>query len=183
MHIITPMNFAHKVRAILDNYRLTPAGLAAQIGVPNTTVGRWLRGQTPQRMTALKLADAFGWDVDDLLNETKDAPGEKFGDLIATLKGDSTQAAAIFPNNPEARQVALDFQLAQRTDTLRNKKIAEQLRGMADELDPPASAPAAETPANPKTRAKPLGMPPRLPPPPQQSSMRQRKTHSVRGVI
>lgn len=64
---------AEEVRAAQGRQRVTGRELARRVGEPNTTVARWLRGDTPMGVDELDaVADALGVEVSDLIAAAKE---------------------------------------------------------------------------------------------------------------
>lgn len=121
------MLFAKKLDRLMRMKGETQRSLGAALELSHRAIGGWLNDSKPHRSTALLLAEHFGVPVDDLLDDDRDLPFEKY---LNELKAASDRAQAAYPGNEPAQQHAFDVLLAERND----KRTAQRLRKVIAEL-------------------------------------------------
>lgn len=65
------VRFGEKITLLMKERRLTQTDVAAALDVAHTSVGRWCDGSVPHRRTTVRLAEFFGVEVDDLLDDRR----------------------------------------------------------------------------------------------------------------
>lgn len=132
MHL---MHLTEKLRLICSRYDLTQEDFAKELGIAQTTVGRWLNGTTrPYDRHLIKVAEKFAVPIDDLLNDGRELPKHITDGRDQILRRASEAAAARYPGNPEAGQEAFEALAASGLWQVAAKDIVAALRKQAEEL-------------------------------------------------
>ena len=71
------MLFLEKLRLLMKQNGQTTRSLGDRVGVSSAAVTGWVNGARPRPAVAAQLAEFFGIDVEDLLDDTRDLPGVK----------------------------------------------------------------------------------------------------------
>ncbi len=81
------MSFSENFVRLCNKAGKSPSAVALEIGIQKPTVTRWSNGSTPRDATLIKVADYFGISTQELVGETKKAPGtEAEGELLEYLE-------------------------------------------------------------------------------------------------
>lgn len=102
--------------------------IASTLGVGVGTVGGWLKGHQPRPSVAAQLADYFGVTVEDILDDSRDLPGQK-------------PVVPVVASPVVAAQGASQAGLAQQL-----REQAAQLLAMAEQLERTLPKPSTLTP-------------------------------------
>ncbi len=73
------MLFLEKLRLLMKQNGQTTRSLGDRVGVSSAAVTGWVNGARPRPAVAAQLAEFFGIDVDDLLDDTRELPSGKHG--------------------------------------------------------------------------------------------------------
>jgi|GEM_PF-2758276 len=129
------MLFAKKIDRLMRMRGETQRSLAAALAISHRAVGGWLTGAKPHRGTALLIAEHFKVPVDDLLDDEKELPFERY---LGELREDRERAAKAYPANPDAQMHAFDYLADQRQkkrNATRLRKIIAELADIAYSMD------------------------------------------------
>ena len=121
------MEFAQKLDRLMKQRGQTQRSLAAALDLSHRAVGGWLSGSKPHRGTALLLAEYFQLPVEDLLDDSRALPLDRYA---AGIREVSQRVQEAYPENPDAAMHAADYFLLQKT----NREAARRLRKLADDL-------------------------------------------------
>jgi transcriptional regulator with XRE-family HTH domain len=105
--------FGERLRAELERKQWRPSRLAAKLGVPASTVSRWLGGRsTPRSIYLTQIAQALDVSEELLLSgngkiagggDTQQSPGIEPGAAILLADEDMQRALGVFPLTDEER--------------------------------------------------------------------------------
>ncbi len=113
---------------------LTTRDVGNAIDLDHSAVARWLKGTRPYAASVAKLAEYFGVVVDDLLDESRELPPDPTEERFSAAKA----AAAKMPvDQPLAGQAVFEKTLERSLYIAQIRRVAERLRQLADEIDPP----------------------------------------------
>ena len=109
--------------------------LAAALHVSHRAVGGWLEGAEPRGNVAVQLADHFKVPIEDLFDDAKDLPFDRY---LSELRGAKEEVQAAYGGNPEAQQVAFDLlqeQKHRKRSADRLRKVIAELASIASDMD------------------------------------------------
>ena len=146
MHL---MHLFEKLRILCVRYDLTQERIGEQLGVDQTTVGRWLKGSSrPYDRHARKLAELYGLKTEELLDDKVPLPSHITDGRGQILKRAAELAQAQFPNNLDAGQAVFEthvnaghWKIAALDTAGALRKQASELIALAEKLEFPFLSP------------------------------------------
>ncbi len=133
MHL---MQLSEKLRILFLRLNLTQEQLGQELGIAQTTVGRWLAGKSrPYDRHALQLARILGVKVDVLVDDAKELPAELLEEPGAGIKAAVAEAAASFPDDSKAGQQSFEARVFRDQWKRSSLETAKALREKAAELN------------------------------------------------
>lgn len=132
MHV---MQLSEKLRILCLRYDLTQEQFGAQLGIAQTTVGRWLKGTArPYGRNVDKLAELYQLTREELLDDKVPLPVHIIDGRGQILKRAAEHANSAHPGNAAAAQEAFDAHHGAAFAKLKFIDFSSALRAKAKEL-------------------------------------------------